>query len=373
MSDRTLDALSRDRSTRHARRRLLRPHPPRVPLGGRRRLHRRWRWPACSSRDGFFAAAPRPPTASTPSSPTRSPRSRRTSPPKAKSVIFLFMYGGPSHVDTFDYKPKLYDARRQDDRRQDVRPRRQEERGARRRAEVEVQAVRPVRQVGQRPLPAPGHLRRRHRVPPLDDRRLADPRLGHAPDEHGQDPLGQPVPGLVGQLRPRQREREPARLRRHARPDRRADQRREELVERLHAGQLPGHHPPLGRRRRSSTSNAPDGHERRPCSAGCSTRCSEYNAEHLAARADNSEPRRPRSPATRWPSRCSGTPPEAVDLRQETEETQGALRHRRPADRATSAAAACWPAGWSSAACGSSSSTPAAPTTTATGTPTATS
>jgi hypothetical protein len=29
-------------------------------------------------------------------------------PAKAKSVIFLFMYGGPSHVDTFDYKPELY-------------------------------------------------------------------------------------------------------------------------------------------------------------------------------------------------------------------------------------------------------------------------
>ena len=28
--------------------------------------------------------------------------------PKAKRVIFLFMYGGPSHVDTFDYKPELY-------------------------------------------------------------------------------------------------------------------------------------------------------------------------------------------------------------------------------------------------------------------------
>jgi hypothetical protein len=28
--------------------------------------------------------------------------------PKAKSVIYLFMYGGPSQVDTFDYKPKLY-------------------------------------------------------------------------------------------------------------------------------------------------------------------------------------------------------------------------------------------------------------------------
>ena len=28
--------------------------------------------------------------------------------PKAKSCIFLFMYGGPSHVDTFDYKPELF-------------------------------------------------------------------------------------------------------------------------------------------------------------------------------------------------------------------------------------------------------------------------
>lgn len=27
--------------------------------------------------------------------------------PKAKNVIFLFMYGGPSHIDTFDYKPTM--------------------------------------------------------------------------------------------------------------------------------------------------------------------------------------------------------------------------------------------------------------------------
>lgn len=27
--------------------------------------------------------------------------------PKAKRVIFLYMHGGPSHVDTFDYKPRL--------------------------------------------------------------------------------------------------------------------------------------------------------------------------------------------------------------------------------------------------------------------------
>ncbi len=28
-------------------------------------------------------------------------------PARAKSVIFLFMYGGPSHIDTFDYKPSM--------------------------------------------------------------------------------------------------------------------------------------------------------------------------------------------------------------------------------------------------------------------------
>src|SRR5262245_46244861 len=27
--------------------------------------------------------------------------------PKASSVIFVFCYGGPSHIDTFDYKPKM--------------------------------------------------------------------------------------------------------------------------------------------------------------------------------------------------------------------------------------------------------------------------
>ena len=27
--------------------------------------------------------------------------------PKAKRVIFMFMQGGPSHLDTFDWKPEL--------------------------------------------------------------------------------------------------------------------------------------------------------------------------------------------------------------------------------------------------------------------------
>lgn len=54
--------------------------------------------------DGFFGG-----TASAADSPVHSPLAAKPShfAPKAKSVIFLFMYGGPSHIDTFDYKPKM--------------------------------------------------------------------------------------------------------------------------------------------------------------------------------------------------------------------------------------------------------------------------
>ena len=54
------------------------------------------------SADGFFAGR----AGAAPANPLAPKPAHR--PAKAKSVIFLFMYGGPSHVDTFDYKPKLY-------------------------------------------------------------------------------------------------------------------------------------------------------------------------------------------------------------------------------------------------------------------------
>jgi hypothetical protein len=38
-----------------------------------------------------------------PLAPKKPPR-----PARAKSVIFLYMYGGPSQIDTFDYKPTMY-------------------------------------------------------------------------------------------------------------------------------------------------------------------------------------------------------------------------------------------------------------------------
>jgi len=51
------------------------------------------------SGDGFFANQA---TAANPLAPKKPHFA-----PKAKSVIFLFMYGGPSHVDTFDHKPAM--------------------------------------------------------------------------------------------------------------------------------------------------------------------------------------------------------------------------------------------------------------------------
>ena len=57
--------------------------------------------------DGFLA---RQAVAADGVSPFKNPLAPKAPPlpAKAKSVIFLFMYGGPSHVDTFDYKPELY-------------------------------------------------------------------------------------------------------------------------------------------------------------------------------------------------------------------------------------------------------------------------
>src|SRR6516165_8161897 len=58
------------------------------------------------SADGFFAGRAAAAGSRKPANPM-APRKPHFAP-KAKSVIFLFMYGGPSQVDTFDYKPDLY-------------------------------------------------------------------------------------------------------------------------------------------------------------------------------------------------------------------------------------------------------------------------
>jgi hypothetical protein len=52
--------------------------------------------------DGFFTSRAAAASSANPLAPKSPPLAA-----KAKSVIFLFMYGGPSHIDTFDYKPAM--------------------------------------------------------------------------------------------------------------------------------------------------------------------------------------------------------------------------------------------------------------------------
>ena len=198
---------------------------------------------------------------------------------------------------------------------------------------------------------------------------VADPRLGHADDEQRAAPVRQPVPRVVGHLRPGQREREPARLRGHARQDRRADQRAEELVQRLHAGRVPGRAAP---RRQDADPRPRAAARHHPRAAARAARPPEGE--------ERGAPRQPRG------QHRAGGPHRQLRARVQDAAARpggGGLREgdRRDARRCTastrrrpttSAASACSPAGWSSAACGSSRSTPAAPTTTTTGTPTAT-
>ena len=300
-------------------------------------------------------------------------RWRRSSPccRQGESVIFLFMYGGPSHVDTFDYKPKLYRARRQDHRGENLRPRRAQEPGPRRRAEVEVQAIWPVRQMGLRPVPESGHLRRRHRLHPFDVCRFADPRLRHAHDEfaaassaairalgswvnYGLGSENENLPGFVVML----------------------DKTGGPISgpKNWSSGYMPAAYQGTVIRadqaRPFTTSTCRAG-TTREAQRAMLDRLRDKNQEHLATRTDNSRTGRPhrqlragvQDAATRARSRrfLPGDAENAGDCTAST-----SRRHR------TSAASACWPAGWSSAACGSSRSIPAAPTTTTTGTPTPT-
>ena len=80
------------------------------------------------------------------------------------------------------------------------------------------------------------------------------------------------------------------------------------------------------------------------------------NARHLEARGDDSE-LSARIQSYELAFRMQAAAPEAVDLSDGDRRDEDALRPGRAARPPSSARAACWPADWSSAGCGSSSST----------------
>ncbi len=93
--------------------------------------------------------------------------------PKAKRVIWLTMAGGPSHLETFDHKPKLAaHARPADAREHDQRPADRPAPGQAAqllRPAAHLQALRQMRRRDLRAFPAHRLRRRRHLLHPLDD------------------------------------------------------------------------------------------------------------------------------------------------------------------------------------------------------------
>jgi hypothetical protein len=120
-------------------------------------------------------------------------------PGKAKRVIFLFMTGGVSHLETFDPKPRLAaDAGKPHKGRTLLGP------------QFPFAPGRPVRDAGQRAVPARRLLRRRPVRHPLADRRPFRALPGDAARAHRVVERQEAEPGVVGQLRPGHRESQPA-------------------------------------------------------------------------------------------------------------------------------------------------------------------
>ena len=99
-------------------------------------------------------------------------------PAKAKRIIFLFMQGAISQMDTWEYKPQL----QKDDGK--VGP----GGGTLDRLEVQVRPARPDRHLGLGAVPAPGQARRQALLPPRPAHRHAGPPAGGHPAPHRHGP-----------------------------------------------------------------------------------------------------------------------------------------------------------------------------------------
>ena len=123
--------------------------------------------------------------------------------PTAKAVIWCFMEGGPSHIDTFDPKPVLEQYAGQPMPESYGRPATAmpgTANNALMPSQREWGAIRPKRLVGIELVSARGRARGRPGGHPLlPGRRLESRRLG-VPDEHRLDPRRPPLDGRLGDL-----------------------------------------------------------------------------------------------------------------------------------------------------------------------------
>ena len=137
--------------------------------------------------------------------------------PRAKRVIFLCMAGGPSHLETFDEKPKLVELDgtmmpESFTKGMPIAPT-PGQAVELSRISCDVRQLRRERPENQQ-LPAAHRIgRRRDRDHPFDGDRADQPRPGAYVHEHRLDHLRSTQHGLVGELRTRFHQREPSRLR----------------------------------------------------------------------------------------------------------------------------------------------------------------
>ena len=130
------------------------------------------------------------------------------SAPKAKNVIFLFMPGGVSHMESFDPKPKLAESGRQAREAAELR------RGPNRKwlRPFGVSPVWTMRSSGQRALSAYGRVRRRPCDRSFDEVGVPSARPRQHLFAHGAEYRRLSESWLLGHLRPWEREQESARL-----------------------------------------------------------------------------------------------------------------------------------------------------------------
>ena len=274
------------------------------------------------------------------------------------------MSGGPSHIDLFDYKPKLKRVSRPGaarvgphgpaDHRHDVRP----EVVSLRRADVQVRAS--TAKSGtwiSELLPHTAGDRRRHRHHQVGEHRGDQPRPGHHLHPDRRAAAGPAQPGRLAQLRPGERESEPAGVRRADLARQRQQDRSAALLAAL-GQRLPA-----------------DASIRACASARATIRCSICRTRPASTAATRRrmldglgqlEPaggRVVRRSGNQHPHRAIRDGLPHADLRARADRPVGRAAGARStctastitASTAASPATACWPGGWSSAACGSCS------------------
>ena len=166
---------------------------------------------------------------------------------------------------------------------------------------VPVQEARPVGRRDLRAAAEPGQDRRRDRVRPLDADDAVQSRAGADLHEH-RPPGDRPAePGLVAQLRARQRERGSAGVRRAALGREQSGRRQVVLGQRLPADHAPGRRVPIERRAGAVRVESRRGGRGDPRPVDRRDQRSEPAARRRRARSRRS---RPASPPTSWPTGC---------------------------------------------------------------------